>query len=283
MFLVAKQKVWKIQRHYIPAFGKSQHSLVELQQIVVLQLTVLYQMPQPSCITVAPIVALSRKVYPIGVSKLVAHKVEVGLSARQNGKEAYHLVQRHSPIHVNGMRRLFHRVVHGLVHKSEGNGFVAHYGLVVAFAIGHRFHIPYPVVHHIPQPIHIPLLVSAIGQQLYPIVGYCHSHTVVESYAAVGYGYGNAGHTAHLFGNGGRGRVYGVYKVVGKGKIGNGSLVGLRAEIVVVGAKVVDIAMMMIYHRGYAVESEAVDVILFHPITNVREQETLHLGFRIVE
>ena len=39
------------------------------------------------------------EVDPLGVAKLVAHEVEVGVAAQGHGDEPDHLVQRDAPVH----------------------------------------------------------------------------------------------------------------------------------------------------------------------------------------
>ena len=54
-----------------------QHPAVEIAKIVIAKGLVIDQIPLPARILVAPSVALAREIDPLGMTKLVAHKIEV--------------------------------------------------------------------------------------------------------------------------------------------------------------------------------------------------------------
>ena len=82
------------------ALYRSYHFLVEVAKEMVVELLIVNEVPLASCILVAPSVALSWEIDPLGMSKLVAHEVEVASVYGRGRGKAYHLVQGYSSVHV---------------------------------------------------------------------------------------------------------------------------------------------------------------------------------------
>ena len=129
---------------------------------------------------VAPAVALAREVDPLGMPELVAHEVEVGLTARGDGHQADHLVQGHAAVDDDVLRSAVHVEIHLLVHQPEGDGLVADERLVVRLGVGYGLDFGQAVGHHRPHLPDVPLLVGHLLQLLDPEVGDGHAQAVVE-------------------------------------------------------------------------------------------------------
>lgn len=103
-------------------------------------------------------------------------------------------------------------------------------------------------------------------KSLDPVVGNTHSHTVVEAYASVGHGQGQSGHARHFFGYG-----YGVTvdlmdELVGQGEVCDGVGILRSVVIVAVAAESLAKAVVVIEHRGDAVEAETVEMEFREPV-----------------
>jgi hypothetical protein len=60
--------------------------------MVVPQICSICEVPSPSAIMVAPVIALAREIDPFRMSKFVTHKVEVGFTSQTKGNEPDHFV-----------------------------------------------------------------------------------------------------------------------------------------------------------------------------------------------
>ena len=92
------------------------HLLVELLQAVVTQVVSVCQGPLPAGMLIAPAIPLPREIYPLRMTELVAHEIQVTISGRTYGRKAYQLYQSHAPVHdrIGGLH--IHGEVHLLVH-----------------------------------------------------------------------------------------------------------------------------------------------------------------------
>ena len=88
---------------------------------------------------IAPAVALSGEVDPLGMAEFIAHKGQIAFAAQAHGQQAEHLVKGHAPVHHHIFVVYAHAPVHFLVAEPEHNGLVAHQCLVVGLAVAdHR-------------------------------------------------------------------------------------------------------------------------------------------------
>ena len=263
-------------------FDHLQHLLVEQAELSVAQESVIGQRPLTACVRVAPIVALTREVDPLGMSELVTHKAEVGITARSDGHQSNHLMESHTSFYHQILRPLIHRKVHLLIHQAEGDSLVAHYSLVVRLGVSHRLNLRQTVGHHTPHLVDIPILISLILQQFNPIVRNCHSEAEVETDTAILDCAAHSRHTAHILGNSYSLGTEVVNKFVCQREIDQSILVDTLVEELL-SAVEVGISVVVIYHRGYSVEAIAIEVVLIEPILDIREEEVLHLTLAIVE
>ena len=104
------------------------------------------------------------------MSKLVAHEVEIGLTAQAECYETNHLVESNATVDHQGVIGSAHVVALG-VEKPHGYGFVTDNSLIVALAIGNDLLLPPSVDHTVCDGLHVPVLVRRLLQQLDPHVG----------------------------------------------------------------------------------------------------------------
>eukprot|EP00976_Prorocentrum_cordatum_P005765 115116-Prorocentrum_minimum.AAC.2 len=72
--------------------------------------------------------------------------------------------------------------------------------------------------------------------------------------------------------------------VVGEHEVGHALHVGVHAEVLAVAAgELVLEAVVCVHHGGHAVETEAVELVLLHPPTQVGQQEAHGLVLAVVE
>src|SRR5690606_36877060 len=70
---------------------------------------------------------------------------------------------------------------------------------------------------------------------------------------------------------------------IGQLQVDQGIPIYSGSKILVVMVELSEVSVMKIHHRGDAVETEAVNMKLFYPILDIREQELQHFGFTVVE
>ncbi len=129
----------------------------------------------------------------------------------------------------------------------------------------------------------MPVLILLFLEGLYPVVGNTHGHAVVKSYATVFLRNGKTGHAAHFLGYGYGLGIDGMDKLVGKGEVCNRIGVLTAVVIIVVGTESLSEAVVIIKHRGHAVEAEAVKMVFFKPVFAVGKEEVNHLVLAVVE
>ena len=211
------------------------------------------------------------------MAEFVAHEVEVAAARCEERHQPYHFVQCHAAVHGHAVAAGLHRVVHGGVHQSEDDGLVAHQRLVVAFGVVDGLFFGAVLGQFVVDFANGPFFVGLFLYQFYPVVGHAHRQPVVESDAAGVDAACYAGVSAHLFGNGDGPRVDQMGHAVGHGQICQCVFVFVAVEIVGIRREVLAQSVVEVEHAGDAVEAEAVDVIFFHPVADVGEQEALHL------
>ena len=136
--------------------------------------------------------------------------------------------------------------------------------------------------HNTPHLIKVPILIRHILKQLNPEVGNCHTQTVVKADTTIFDRVAHARHTAHILCNGNCRRVDAMHQLIGKCKIYERIAINALVKELLAAVKIC-IAVMMIYHRGYAIKAVAVKVEYIHPILDIREQEVLNLALAVVK
>mmetsp|Transcript_39718 Transcript_39718/g.77744 ORF Transcript_39718/g.77744 Transcript_39718/m.77744 type:complete len:451 (-) Transcript_39718:756-2108(-) len=240
--------------------------------------------PLAASAVVAPVVADTREIDPLGVTKLVTHKVEVPLPPQGHGEHADHLVQRNAAVDNQvGGSQVGHAIVHLLVHQPEGNGLVTNERLVVALAVAHHLLLVPAVGEGVNNVAHLPLIIRHLLEKLDPHVRRRHSKPVVETKPSLGDRARQGGHARHILGDREAPRAERVDKVIGKHEVHTRVHVCRGAEVVVVAVhEGVVHAVMLVQDRSHSVEAEAVELVLLKPPTKVGEEEPEHLPRRVV-
>ena len=259
------------------------HVVVETPEELVLQFLAVNQIPLAARVFIRPAVAFAREVNPFRMAELVAHEVEVAAVDGGERHQAYHLVQRHSALHCEVVVSYHHVPIHVGIYKSENYCLVAHESLVVAFGVVDCLFVGAAVGQFPEYRRGFPVLVFLFLDGLYPEIGYAHRHTVVEADAAVAELVGQPRHSAHLLRYCYCVRVDFVYQLVGKRQIGDGVGVLSAVVVVVVGGESLSQSVVVVEHRGHAVETEAVEFEFLKPVFAVRQQEVQHLVLAVVE
>ena len=113
----------------------AQHLAVEITEEMIVKVGVVDKIPLAARILVAPSVALAREVNPFGMTKLVAHEVQVATVHGRSRYKANHLVQGYATIHAIVLVATAEVPIHISVNKTEDDSLVAHESLVVTFAV----------------------------------------------------------------------------------------------------------------------------------------------------
>ena len=192
-------------------------------------------------------------------------------------------MQGDGPVDGDGMVGFAHAGVHLGVRHAEDQRLVAHQRLVVGFAVADVLFLGAAGGQLVPHLEHIPLIVGIVLEQLDPEVRNAHGQAVVEADAAAADGDAHAGHAAHLLADGQREGIDGVDQLVGQLQIGQRVHVGVQAEVLGIVGEAGAESVILIDHRGDAVEAEAVEVVLLQPEFQVGQQEMQHLVLAVVE
>ena len=217
------------------------------------------------------------------MSEFVAHEVQVSATAGREGHQAYELVQGYSPVHNSVLRRLAHAVIHLLVHQTEDDCLVAHQGLVVALGVGYGLLVSTLVGELPPYSSHTPVLVPELLYPLDPVVGNTHSHPEVEAHAIGGERSRQSGHSADILRNRDCIRIEFVDEHIRQREVSNRILVNSVVEVEGIVAEVLAQTVVPVYHACHAVETEAVQMVLLHPVFAVGKQEVFDLVLAVIE
>ena len=140
----------------------------------------------------------------------------------------------------------------------------------MALGVCYRTHIGQAVGHNLPNLPHIPLLVGDLFEELDPEVGDRHTQTIIETDTAVIDLLAHTWHTAHILGNGYSRRTEVVHESVGEGEVCDCRTINRVIEELLTSIEL-GVAVMIVEHRGHAVETETVKVELVEPIFEVRQ------------
>ena len=128
-----------------------------------------------------------------------------------------------------------------------------------------------------------PVLVAHLLDILDPEVGNTHRQTVVEAHAAFALRACQSGHSRHILSNGDGVFLHFVDQFVRQREIADCITIFVAVEITAIAVEILAQTVAEVHHRGYAVETESVEIVLIKPELAVREQEMQHLGFLVVE
>ena len=141
------------------------------------------------------------------MAELVSHEVQVGAAVESAGSETGHFVQRDCTLDLDSVLILAHAAVDCGVRQLEEEGLAADKSLVMRLHVGNDLLFG-PLVGELPEDApHRPVVVSDLFGETEPEVGLAHRHAVVEADAAVLGRRRDAGHSAHVLGDGDRGRL----------------------------------------------------------------------------
>ena len=107
------------------------HLGVKIIQILKAKFWIVYQMPLSATILITPVVALTWKIYPLGVAEFVAHKVEIAVAAGRQSEKADHFMKRYATVDDKVLLFLLHTIIHFLVAETKHDGFVTNKRLIV--------------------------------------------------------------------------------------------------------------------------------------------------------
>ena len=108
------------------ALDNAEHGLIEVTQIMIAEVLVIYQIPLATRILMAPSIAFAREVYPFGMTKLIAHEVQVATIDGGCREQANHLVQGDASMYGVILVTFLEVPVHIGIYQTEDNGLVAH-------------------------------------------------------------------------------------------------------------------------------------------------------------
>lgn len=167
--------------------------------------------------------------------------------------------------------------VHLFVHEPEGKCLVADQCLIVRFGIGHRILAPPAIGQCVHNVAHVPVIVAGLLEQLDPFVRYGHAEPVIEADATFVDRTTEGRHARHILGYCDDLVVDFVQQIIGERQINDSIGVHVQAEIlVVVAAEALANTARVVQHRGDAIKSVPVEVVLVVPPSQIGDQEAEH-------
>mmetsp|Transcript_155367 Transcript_155367/g.498494 ORF Transcript_155367/g.498494 Transcript_155367/m.498494 type:complete len:736 (-) Transcript_155367:1057-3264(-) len=239
--LVLERDVLMLRTQEAVAVLAGVHELVEILKELIAQMVSIGKIPPAPTVLVAPVVRGRWKVDPLRVAKLVAHEVQVALSAQGQDEEPHHLVQRKPSVHaerVLGAVHDAHACVHLRVHQPEGQGLVADNGLVMGLAVADDLFLVAAVREDVDDVAHAPSAVRTLLQERDPHVGDGHGQAVVEAEATILDRATERGHAADVLADCHRTRHQRVNQIVGQHQVDVALDVSIAAEVLMVAAGV---------------------------------------------
>ena len=173
--------------------------------------------------------------------------------------------------------------VHIGIGQAEDKRLVAHECLVMALGIADGLLILTTIRKLVPDSTWAPLLVGVIRDELRPEVGDIHREAVVKAKASVLDRSSETRHTAHLFGDGDRIGVDAMDQLIGQREVRHSIGILMTIEVVGVRGEALAEAVVVVQHRGDAVEAEAVELEDLQPILTVGEEEVHDVVASVVE
>ena len=165
--------------------GQLHHVLIEVVQPLVFQEAVLLQAPLTAAEMEAPAVAFPGEVDPLRMTELIAHEVQIALTAAGKGEQPDQLVQSDGPVDHRVVGGLVHIRIHGSVCQAEDHGLIAHQSLVMTLHIGDSIFAGAAQAHIAPHLADVPILVLLLLYSADPHIGQAHAQPVVEADTAV--------------------------------------------------------------------------------------------------
>ena len=122
-----------------------------------------------------------------------------------------------------------------------------------------------------------------IRDELRPEVGDIHREAVVKAKASVLDGSSETRHTAYLFGDRDRIGVDAMDQLIGQREVRHSIGILMTIEVVGVRGEALAEAVVVVQHRGDAVEAEAVELEDLQPVLTVGEEEVDDVVAPVVE
>ena len=173
--------------------------------------------------------------------------------------------------------------VHIGISEAEDERLVAHECLVMALSIADGLLIFTTVRELIQDRTWAPLLVGVIRDELRPEVGDIHREAVVKAKASVLDRSSETRHTTHLFGDRDRVGVDAMDQLIGQREVRHSIGILMTIEVVRVRGEALAEAVVVVQHRGDAVEAEAVELEDLQPVLTVGEKEVDDVVASVVE
>ena len=129
----------------------------------------------------------------------------------------------------------------------------------------------------------MPVFILLLLNHLYPIVRDSHSHTIVETNAAILKLRSQSRHSGHLLSDCDGTRIHIVYQKISECEIDYGIRVLIAVLIVAITSEGFSQSMIIIEHGRHAVKSESVKLIFLQPILAVAEKKMEHVVFAIIK
>ena len=96
---------------------------------------IINEMPLTARVLMAPTVALSWEINPLGMAVFVAHKVEISAVDGRSRDQTNHFVQSNTANGALILVALAEMPIHIGINETENDSFVANQGLVVTFGV----------------------------------------------------------------------------------------------------------------------------------------------------
>ena len=255
--------------HHSALLVQSDHRVVKLLQLMVLQLRIVCQAPLSAAILEAVAVAFPGEVNPLRMSEFVAHKVQISVAARRHRHQTNHFVQFHGPLDRQTRISYAHVPVHLLIRQPEHDRFIPHQRLIMRFTVADGLFTGAPGRQFIPHLPDIPVLVLDLGNRPDPIIRQSHAEPIIKAHAAFPNRQAHSRHAAHILRDCHRVLTETMHQIIGQLQIGDRLRIRIHAEILFVAVKHGPQSMIPVQHRCHPIKTEPVKMVLFHPVFQV--------------
>ena len=175
-------------------------------------------------------------------------------------------MQSHSPVDNHIFLVNAHTPVHFLIAQAEHNGLVPHQCLIVRFTVTDHLFVGAADGEFIINMIQIPMLVRCSFQQADPHIRFSHGKAVVKANATLGNGNAQSGDGRHILRDQQSIRIDLPGQFCCQLQICHSFNIRIHGEIFAVVGKSHAQTVIMIEHRGNAIEPESIKMVLRQPV-----------------
>ena len=186
---------------------------------------------------IRPAITFAREVNPFGVTKFIAHEVEVPTIHRRSCRQANELVQSNSAVCGDGTTLMTHVPIHIRICQAEDERLVTDQSLVVALGIANGLLLFTAIGEFVPYGSGTPFFIGSLLDEFDPEVGDIHREAIVKAKATIFNRSSQTWHTTYFLCYRNRIRVDTMDELIGQRKVCHSIGILMTIEVVSVGSE----------------------------------------------